>query len=248
MQHRRVVTTAERGPNRLEALRREPTGEIHRHATGQRHLTAPGGADQIVRRQAVPPRRGPDHAAERRISAIAGTRGLLGIRCRADGGHRHHQPARQSRRERGFKALARDRVDPQRGHEDRPDGGCRVKEMGQRPLGIPGGDLLDSVDDDQTRRDKPVVQAVDRVLRKRHGQFAEKRPSVPHDRRCGPPLLGGMAVLHEPFRQQPGFSRSSRSYDDHRVIAATASHAITTHACGHDRKGMLHESMRHSRA
>ena len=213
-----------------------------------RHPPAAGGPNQVGDCQAVPPGSRPDHAAHG--GALSPAEAVAGsvIPGSADRGHRHHQPARQSRRERGLKTGAGDRVDPQGGHEDRPDGGCRVEQMGQRPLGIPGGDLLDSVDDDQTRRDKLVVQPVDRVLRKGHGQIAEKRSSVPHHRRRGLPGQGGMAVLHEPFRQEPGLSRSRRSHDDHRAIAAAAGRAIATHACSHDSKGMLHESLRPSRA
>ena len=213
-----------------------------------RHPPAAGGPNQVGDCQAVPPGGRPDHAAHG--GALSPAEAVAGsvIPGSADRGHRHHQPARQSRRERGLKTGAGDRVDPQGGHEDRPDGGCRIEQMGQHPLGIPGGDLLDSVDDDQTRRDKLVVQPVDRVLRKGHGQIAEKRSSVPHHRRRGLPGQGGMAVLHEPFRQEPGLSRSRRSHDDHRAIAAAAGHAIATHACSHDSKGMLHESLRPSRA
>ena len=65
--------------------------------------------------------------------------------------HRHYQPARQPRCKRWFQTGAGHRVHPQGGDKDRPGGDRRVEEVGQRPLGIPGDDLLDRVDDDQTR-------------------------------------------------------------------------------------------------
>ena len=87
------------------------------------------------------------------------------------------------------------------------------------------------------------MKSVDRRLRQGRGEITTERPAVPHDRSGGPPAIRcGPAVLDEPFRQQPGFSRSRRSHDHHGTVA---NNGTRPQSGGHGCKGMVHQSVRY---
>ena len=117
----------------------------------------------------------------------------------------------------GFETAAGDGVRAEGDHEDRAGGRARVEEVGEHPLGVPGGEVIDAVDHDQAVAHEPLVQSVDRAGAEGRDDFPRQGAAVPEHRGRRFPLRRGHLPT-EPLPQDLRLPRSRRAGEHERTV------------------------------